>query len=273
MATGDSQSNMSASVGDAAPADGKETQQDLGPDNLWHLSLNDSAPDTIVFLHGLGSSHAEWMLVWPHLAGFHLLVPDLPGHSNSAHVTPASIPAQAARVAALIRDHAHGGVAHVVGLSMGGYVALETARTNPELARCVFATGCAPFAGWRLWITRHIGLLGALKTGLDMFPVRLRDWVTDRYWAAQGMTMPDEVRRDLKRNDSVELLKEVLVSIEQLEAEALKDIKVRTLAIAGGKEDDVVGTRLQGALLKQGCPESRSVVVQQAVHPWNLQLP
>ncbi|KND92649.1 Lipase 3 [Tolypocladium ophioglossoides CBS 100239] len=264
---------MGASLADAPPPVSKETQQAPKPDELWHLSLNDSASETIVLLHGLGSSHDEWMLVWPHLTGYHLLVPDLPGHSNSAHLAPASIPAQAAQVVALIRDHAHGGTAHVVGLSMGGFVALETARTQPELARCVFATGCAPFAGWRLGAARHTGLLGALRTGFDMLPVRLCDWVSDTAWAAQGMVVPDELRRELKRNSSAELLKEVFSSIVLLEAEALQDVKVRTLAVAGGKGDDVEATRRQGALLEQGCEESKAVVVQQAVHPWDLQLP
>ena len=88
--------------------------------DLWHLSLNEDAPDTIVLLHGLGTCHAEWTFVWPHLSAYHLLIPDLNGHSKSARVEPTTISGNAEAVARLIRSHARGGKAHIVGLSMGG---------------------------------------------------------------------------------------------------------------------------------------------------------
>jgi hypothetical protein len=50
-------------------------------------------------------------------------------------------------------------------------------------------------------------------------------------------------------------------------------LRVRTLAMAGGKQDDVEGTRRLGHVLRLGCEESRSVVVSGAAHAWDLQWP
>ncbi|GJN73358.1 hypothetical protein PLIIFM63780_007422 [Purpureocillium lilacinum] len=262
------------SQGDAAiQQQQQQQQQPPDADELWHLSLNDSQPDTVVLLHGLGSSHFEWELVWPHLSAYHLLVPDLPGHSSSAALSPCTIPAQAERVAALIRRRAHRGVAHLVGLSMGGFVAVETARAYPSLARSVFGSGCGPFAGWRMWAARYPGVLVALQAAHGMLPVWLADWVNDAAWRAQGLTVPDGARREIRRNARGALVREVFGSIALLKLDALRAVSVRALAVTGGKMEDVEATRRLGAALKAGCAESRAAIVREAVHPWNLQFP
>ncbi|KAJ6440756.1 alpha/beta hydrolase fold-1 [Purpureocillium lavendulum] len=264
---------MSAPEGADPLLTGDAKQQLPDADELWYLSLNDSKPDTIVLLHGLGSSHYEWTNVWAHLGAYHLLLPDLPGHSSSTALAPCTIPAQAARVADLIRRHAHGGVAHLVGLSMGGFVAVETARTHPSLVRSAFVSGCGPFSGWRLWAARYPGVLIALQAAHGMLPAWVADRINDAAWRAQGLTVPDEAAREIKRNARGALVREVFGSIVLLEVDALRDVAVRTLAVVGGKMDDVEATRRQGAALHAGCAESRAVIVKEATHAWSLQFP
>ncbi|UNI16112.1 hypothetical protein JDV02_002581 [Purpureocillium takamizusanense] len=258
--------------GDAAA---QQQQQPSAADELWHLSLNDSKPDTIVLLHGLGSSHCEWELVSSHLGAYHLLVPDLPGHSSSAGLSPCSIPAQATRVADLIRRRAHGGVAHLVGMSMGGFVAVETARAHAPLVRSVFGSGCGPFAGWRLWAARYPGALVALQAAHSMLPALLADRINDAAWRAQGLTVGEDLRSDIRRNARGALLREVFGSIALVELGALRAAPptARALAVTGGRMEDVEATRRLGAALKAGCAQSRAAIVREAVHPWNLQFP
>jgi hypothetical protein len=50
-------------------------------------------------------------------------------------------------------------------------------------------------------------------------------------------------------------------------------LPMRTLVVAGGRQDDVKGTRKLGCVLKLGNEESRAVVVDGALHAWNLQWP
>jgi pimeloyl-ACP methyl ester carboxylesterase len=90
---------------------------------------------TIVFLHGTRLTGASWAAQAEDLADeFHVLAPDLPGHGSAADV-PFTIDAAAARVADLIATDAHEGRAVVVGLSLGGYVAMAVAAGWPERVR------------------------------------------------------------------------------------------------------------------------------------------
>ncbi len=61
------------------------------------------------------------------------MVPDLPGHGDSVDIRLTSIEDAANRVAELIREKAHGGKAHVVGLSLGAQVAVYLLAQSPEL--------------------------------------------------------------------------------------------------------------------------------------------
>lgn len=87
---------------------------------------------TIVFLHGTRLTGAEWATQITALEdAFHCLAPDLPGHGQAADV-PFTVERAAERVAELIEREAHGGRAILVGLSLGGYVAMAVAARWPE---------------------------------------------------------------------------------------------------------------------------------------------
>ncbi len=94
---------------------------------------NPSGP-TIVFLHGGGGGGWMWQ---PQFEGlketYHLLAPDLPEHGRSAHIKPFTIAGSVACVEELIRTQAHGGKAHLVGLSEGAQIALTLLASAPEL--------------------------------------------------------------------------------------------------------------------------------------------
>jgi pimeloyl-ACP methyl ester carboxylesterase len=94
----------------------------------------DGAP--IVLLHGLGSSSADWAFQLPGLARYHrVLAVDLRAHGRSSRPRGRlTIEAMANDVAVLL---AALGVppAHVVGLSLGGCVALTLALDHPECVR------------------------------------------------------------------------------------------------------------------------------------------
>jgi pimeloyl-ACP methyl ester carboxylesterase len=87
---------------------------------------------TIVFLHGTRLTGAAWAAQVAALGdGFHCLAPDLPGHGRAAEVR-FSLDGAARGVAELIDREGHGGRAILVGLSLGGYVAMAVAASWPE---------------------------------------------------------------------------------------------------------------------------------------------
>ncbi len=90
--------------------------------------------ETIFFLHG--GDVAGWM--WqPQIELFqdqyHCLVPDLPGFGQSNQVPWQSFTDTAQQVAEMIRERGRNGRCHVVGLSLGGHLALHVLRVAPDL--------------------------------------------------------------------------------------------------------------------------------------------
>ena len=95
-----------------------------------------------VLLHGVGNAGAMWRDLMAVLPAYHCLAPDLPGHGASRPIPWRSRADTAQRVAALIEERAINGRAHVVGLSLGGSVAIELLATRPDLLERVVVDGC-----------------------------------------------------------------------------------------------------------------------------------
>lgn len=102
------------------------------PDVRIHYRVMGEGPP-VVLLHGLGSSGSDWFPVAPCLASdYRLLLIDLRGHGLSSLPRRGySIARMAADVLAVLAAE---GVEHavLVGLSLGGCVALQTAIVAPD---------------------------------------------------------------------------------------------------------------------------------------------
>ena len=98
----------------------------------------------VVMLHGSGMNRTVWHLQTRFLAhhGYRLAALDLPGHGGSDGPPLASIEQMADWVAEMV-DVLDFGSAHVVGHSMGTYIALETAKRHPEVVRSLVLLGTA----------------------------------------------------------------------------------------------------------------------------------
>lgn len=238
---------------------------------LYYLELNSSATTTIVLIHGLLTSHLEWAYVTPHLHDYHLLVIDAPGHSNSSHLLPATIPGASELVAALIRSHAHGGRAHVVGMSMGGFITLNLARRYPSLVLSAFATGSAPYQGSNKFLASHPSIVWYMMYSMNVMPDSVYWW-----WARrQGLLPHEELHAQTLFNKRWEVIRDVFSSIADIGWDDVCGINsVRTLALAGAKQDYIEGVRKMVTIWKEnGQSMNKAVVVKDAVHAWDLQLP
>ena len=120
-------------------------------------SLN--AP-TIVFLHGGGGAGWMWQPQVDGLADYHCLVPDLPEQGQSVDEKPFSIQKSAEQIAELIRTRAHGGKAHVVGLSEGAQITVALLAFGSELVnRAVVSSALVrPIPGASLMTPQLIAL-------------------------------------------------------------------------------------------------------------------
>ncbi|MEN3360780.1 MAG: hypothetical protein V7637_4762 [Mycobacteriales bacterium] len=124
----------------------------------------------LVLVHGIGSSRRAWDPVLPALAErFDVLAVDLPGFGESApappHIEPH--PAELAAAVAGFLDELGISAPHIVGNSLGGWVALELAGIHPPAS----LTLLSPAGLWRArpplycraslratrWLSQHAG--------------------------------------------------------------------------------------------------------------------
>jgi pimeloyl-ACP methyl ester carboxylesterase len=211
----------------------------------------------VVFLHGLGSSSSDWALQVPSFEERHrVILVDLPGHGQSRATRWArSIEGMAGDVAALLADLQEP-PAHVVGLSLGGCVALALALRSPEHVRSLTLVNA--FARLRPADARALFRMLTRATLLAVAPMR---------------TVAAHVARGLfPRADQEMLYRAAVDSLSRTPrrayiasarallgfdvADRLDTIKAPTLVIAGGadrtiplvaKED--VARRISGARL------------------------
>jgi pimeloyl-ACP methyl ester carboxylesterase len=100
----------------------------------------------LVLLHGFTGTWRAWELVLPALERRHdVFAPTLPGHRGGPSLAPdpVSVEGLLGQIEAML-DAAGFGTAHLVGNSMGGYVALRLA----ERGRARSVVALAPAGGW-----------------------------------------------------------------------------------------------------------------------------
>lgn len=119
----------------SAPADPPTFRPADGISDLAGLAITrHGAGAPLVLLHALGSSHRQWDPVVPALAEhFEVIAVDLPGFGSSRPLPDGVTPTPAALAAVIARAMAAAGLdrPHVVGNSLGGWVALELAELSP----------------------------------------------------------------------------------------------------------------------------------------------
>lgn len=119
---------------------------------------------TILFLHGTRLTRAVWAAQLDALAAeFRVLAIDLPGHGWRAG-EPFTLDAAVAAAAGAIRAEATDGRAVVVGLSLGGYVAMDLAAREPALVRGLVLAGSS-----------------AEPTGIRAIPYRVLASILERF--------------------------------------------------------------------------------------------
>lgn len=111
------------------------------PDDPTITAVGPPGAPAIVFVHGTRLTRAAWAVQLDGLGGeFRAIAVDLPGHGARAE-EPFTLEGAADLLADTIRAQASGERAVVVGLSLGGYVAMALAARQPERVRGLVLAG------------------------------------------------------------------------------------------------------------------------------------
>lgn len=231
--------------------------------NHWQLEHGPRRGETIILLHGNNAGGWMWEPQMERLHSRHLLTPDLPALGERYREQWPGLTGAADDIAEIIREHALGGTAHVVGLSLGGFVAVHLLSRHPELVRSCMITGVA-ITG----LTRLERLLI-----LPQLPLWQRRW----YWRAQAAAfgIPAD-GRDLFVDSGVRVAPET--NRRTYGEVAGSDIPAGPfeysgpmLAIAGEKEQRSVKDAFPA--LRQAAPQLQTWVAPDMHHPWNVEDP
>lgn len=107
-----------------------------------HYDIHGDGPETIVFVHGLMLASESWEAQVASFSATHRVVTfDLRGQGRSAHISAGlDLDNLAADTVELIRA-LRLGPCHLVGFSMGTFVAMRVAARRPELVRTLTLIG------------------------------------------------------------------------------------------------------------------------------------
>lgn len=140
----------------------------------------------VLLIHGLGSSAEDWLFQTPALGTRHSVVAvDLPGHGGVPLLPGWPRVADYAQIVASAMEAHAAAPAHVVGLSLGGAVALQLALDFPAYVRSLSLINT--FGRFR--VTPDALLRGAVRLALVV--AGRMDWLG--VWVAAGLfPRPDQ---------------------------------------------------------------------------------
>lgn len=220
--------------------------------------------EPILFLHG--SMVAGWM--WTDqvaaLSATHrTIVPDLPGLGRSGSETWSSFAGAAETVGLDLASRSPDG-AHVVGLSLGGIVALNLAISRPELCRSLLVSGvpAAAMSGSLRLVNRAMAAIYGTSLGARVIGRGFGipdDESMEAFVATAKATDPSAIRAIVAEVSSKPL------------PDRLETIPVPTLAVVGEKDTELARDAVP--LLVATIPEARGAQVPGVGHQWNAEAP
>ena len=217
---------------------------------------------SILFLHGVGTSGWMWQRQIAALTDFHCLNVDLPGHGKSSHVPWVSLQDTADQLAEIIQARATNGQAHIVSLSLGGYIALTLMLHHTEWVQSAVISGVTvePMPN------RYL-----LKPQLVMMSILKRRWVANLQAKSLNLT-PDE-QASFTENFGIMTIKTYRRIAEEIMVftvpSALQNVDVPALITAGSKETKII---LQAVdVIADLMPRAQGWFAPNVGHGWNIE--
>ncbi len=227
---------------------------------LYFEEHHGQQPQTLVLIHGGGLSSKQWKPQIECLSDFHLLIPDLPEQGKTGGEF--ELLDAARQVAGLIETHAHGGKAHVVGLSLGGAVVLALLHSYPAHIDTALVTGTSGK------LSKTLGQVMVWSASISrLFSAK---WLTNASIKSFGIEhYRDLVYDDLLHATDPGLNRRIAQALVALELPLKNTIPL--LVLVGEKETSVA--KQAARKIFHDIPNAKAAIVPGVGHVWNLQKP
>jgi pimeloyl-ACP methyl ester carboxylesterase len=231
--------------------------------SLYAQQTGKQGAPSIVFMHGIGTSGWMWYPQIAALSDYHCLNIDLPGHGKSNHVEWVSFADTADQAAALIQAHATNGRAHVVGLSLGGHIALALLERHPDVLDRVIVSGVTAKPMPNRWLLKP-----QLWLTTSLFQQR---WYVNRL----AKTLAPNAQSDLIENLQAMSLDAYRRIYEEAAVyhvpPSLRTSNTPTLIAAGGRESRIILEAVD--VISKLMPNGQGRLAPGLGHGWNLEAP
>lgn len=240
------------------------------------LACYDSGGGTpIVFLHSFGHNKAMWCPQLTHYLerGYRVVAPDMPGHGDSTFDPRHHTVDRIAQSYIELGDSLGLKRAIVVGISMGGYIALRIWARRPDLVAALVLSNTKAQADSAEIVARRRAQIASLRQhGLAEFvrtgaPKRLSPKTLERRpWVLDAITM-----MNLTVSADVNAATLEAMAVREDDTAVLGTIDVPTLITTGS--DDAFIPAASAGLLKDGIRHSQLHVIQDTGHVSSLENP
>ncbi|MGM9950530.1 MAG: alpha/beta fold hydrolase [Lysinibacillus sp.] len=227
---------------------------------MFKMETGSPDKETVIFLHGGGLDHTQWKEVMQHLSkDFHCVAVDLPMHGRSVHIT-LSMTAVMEEMEVLLKSYKK---VHLVGLSLGGVIALTVLNRFPEYIQSVIVSGTVfsfPAKSAELINTYAAPIYGLLKS----------EWIASLLMKTSNI--PSRFKEDINqavKSTSVEQARAMYLLLAEGEA---PDASPCPLLIVVGEKENRAVKRSQSSMLTS-IKNSAAAIVPGVGHAWSYENP
>lgn len=236
--------------------------------SLHFIEFGNPDGETVVFIHACAVGSWTWYAQLPGFRDYHCITVDLPEHGLSVDDTRFTIQSSVSGVVDIIRKHAHGGKAYLIGHETGAKIALEIVKNHENLVKKAVISSVVLRDGIEVRMHKilpHSLILGAFK--LKKLALKTRSF---QRLAAKEYGVIGEENRDIYLGEAKTHSAEWLVRIiqecylSQISLDGLEKVETPTLIFVGDKEPQQ--TRESAKDLYNIMKNRKMVVVKDGTH-------
>ncbi len=225
----------------------------IAQSSIYYLDPSNSDCPPVLLLHGLGSNSSSWQLQLPEMIsqGFRPVVPDIPGFGQSTCYDKNWTVRCSSRLIEQFITELGINPLPVVGISMGGTIALQLAIERPDLITELILVNTfaslrpVNFKGWLYFLMRALLTIGR-------GPNAQADFVAQRIFPEENQVELRSILVEQIIQTDPRVYKQAMRALGLFNVQnKLKTIKMRTMVITGGNDTTVpliVQSKLVGSI-------------------------